>query len=91
MATKPFKLQLVETFTTLMTAAFGMIAALAWNEAIKKLIESVFPSGDDQLIPLLVYAVFITLIAVICIVVITRTLGKLRTSIEEQEAGKQQK
>lgn len=31
-------MQIMETIAALMTAAFGLIAALAWNEAIKELI-----------------------------------------------------
>jgi uncharacterized BrkB/YihY/UPF0761 family membrane protein len=82
---KPFKLQLVETFATLMTAAFGMIAALAWNTAITALIKKYFPIEGDTVIPLVIYAVVITVVAVICIIAIVRTLGKLKDSIEEEE------
>jgi len=84
---KPFKLQLVETFATLMTAAFGMIAALAWNEAIKALVGKYF-SADDSIVPLLIYAIVVTVVAVVCIIVIARTLGKLRDSIAEEEEKK---
>ena len=85
MAPKPFKIQLVETFATLMTAAFGMIAALAWNTAIKTLIDEYFDAGST-LVPLFVYAIFITILAVICIVLIARSLGKLKESMEKHEA-----
>ena len=90
MASKPFKLQLVETFATLMTAAFGMVAALAWNEAIKALIGKFF-TGGDQLVPMIVYAIVVTIIAVLCILFIARTLGKLKDSLAEEEAKKEQK
>jgi len=86
---KPFKLQLVETFATLMTAAFGMIAALAWNEAIKALVAKYFDTGDE-LVPMLVYAIIVTIIAVICIILISRTLGRLRDSMAEEEAKKEE-
>ena len=84
---KPFKLQLVETFATLMTAAFGMIAALAWNQAIKALVDKFFDT-EDALIPLFIYALIITVIAVICIILIARTLGKLKDSMEAEEEKK---
>ena len=86
---KPFKIQLVETFATLMTAAFGMIAALAWNTAIKTLIDEIFDTGDT-IIPLFVYAIIITVIAVICILLIARTLGRLKESMEAEEAKKKE-
>lgn len=47
----------------LVTAAFGLVAALAWNEAIQQLIQTVYPAGDD-LIGKFIYAVIITLLAV---------------------------
>ena len=84
---KPFKMQLVETFATLMTAAFGMIAALAWNEAIKAVVAKFF-DPEDSVVPLLVYAIVITVIAVICIILIARTLGKLKDSMEAEEEKK---
>jgi hypothetical protein len=40
------KLQIIETIAALMTAAFGLIAALAWNEAIRELIAQYFSAGD---------------------------------------------
>ena len=85
---KPFKLQLVETFATLMTAAFGMIAALAWNEAIKALVAKYYPVAGDAVVPLLIYAIIITVIAVLCIIFIARTLGKLKESMEAEQAKK---
>ena len=33
-----FKVQLLETFASLITAAFGLVAALAWNDTIKAVI-----------------------------------------------------
>ena len=90
MASKPFKLQFVETVAALMTAAFGMVAALAWNEAIKTLIKEIL-GEEDQLVPMIVYAVVVTIVAVICILFIARTLGKLKDSLAEEEAKKEQK
>ncbi|MDR2866833.1 MAG: DUF5654 family protein [Methanomassiliicoccaceae archaeon] len=88
---KSFKLQFIETVATLMTAAFGMIAALAWNTAIKALIDSYFPSNEEAWMPLMIYAIFITVIAVICIILIARSLGKLKDSIAAEEEAKKQK
>jgi len=90
MAPKPFKIQLVETFATLMTAAFGMVAALAWNQAIKALIDEFFDTGNT-VVPLIIYAIVVTVVAVICILLIARTLGKLKESLEADEAKKCEK
>ena len=36
----------MKTIITLVTTAFGLVAGLAWNDAIQKLIESVMGAGD---------------------------------------------
>ncbi len=51
----------------LMTSGFGLIAALAWNEFIKDLIDQYiqpFFGQSSGLISKLIYAVFITLLVV---------------------------
>lgn len=59
-------------------AALGLVAGLAWNEAIKALITRFFPApGDDVLVKFL-YAIAVTVV----IVVITVYLVRL---IEQQE------
>ena len=48
---------------TMMSAAFSFVAALAWNEAIKKLIDEFIPKGKGGL-SLFVYAGAVTAAAV---------------------------
>ena len=43
-STDAFKVQLLETFASLITAAFGLVAALAWNDTIKAAIKVVTDS-----------------------------------------------
>lgn len=69
------KSQVLTTIATLMTTAFGLIAALAWNEAIKAIILTFFPQ-QDGITGLLIYAVLITIIAVIATVLIGRAIAK---------------
>ena len=60
-----------------MSTAFGLVAALAWNEAIKALISEFVPQGKG--VPsLFIYAIIVTTIAVI----IGRRLGAIRERIE---------
>ncbi len=47
------------------TAAMGLVAGLAWNEAIKALIEYVFPMNSNTLWAKFIYAVLVTLMMVI--------------------------
>jgi hypothetical protein len=45
--------------------AFGLIAGLAWNDAIKSLIEYVFPLSPNTLLLKFIYAILITLVVVL--------------------------
>jgi CBS domain containing-hemolysin-like protein len=49
---------------TLINSAFALVAALAWNEAIKALLDRYFKSGS-ALYSRFIYAVFITALVVI--------------------------
>ncbi|HEV3153627.1 MAG TPA: DUF5654 family protein [Candidatus Baltobacteraceae bacterium] len=66
------------TMIALATAAFGLIAALAWNKFITDLI-ALFLKPGSGIWAELVYAVIITVIAVVVI----QNLGKLA----ERDAG----
>jgi hypothetical protein len=56
----------------LASAAFGVVAALAWNSAITALVKQIFGSGA-QIVSLFIYAIVVTILAVIVMV----QLGKL--------------
>ena len=59
-----FSLDVIDKLSALITAAFGLVAALAWNSAIQEIFKEVF--GEQSSIPAMVgYAVFVTVIAVI--------------------------
>ena len=67
----PFKREIKETqkefkerTTTLILAGFGLVAALAWNDAIKALFDTFFPTGAG-LIGKFIYALLVTIIVVI--------------------------
>ena len=54
----------IEKMAALITAAFGLIAALAWNAAIQTIFTEIF--GTQSSIPaMLGYAVFVTILAVV--------------------------
>jgi len=51
----------IEKVVTLMTGAMGLIAALAWNDAIRKLFERVFGTqGSGDITAMFVYAAIVT-------------------------------
>jgi len=55
------------------TTAFGLVAGLAWNEAIKAVIENFFPMDKNGMIAKFVYAIVITIILVIISVYILKS------------------
>lgn len=58
------KKEIREKMATLMLAGFGLVAALAWNDAIQALFNVLFPKSGG-LIGKFIYAAFITIIVVI--------------------------
>lgn len=67
------KSQVMATIATLITTAFGLIAALAWNSAITAVVNIYFPAGSG-ITGLVIYAVLITIIAVIATLLIARAI-----------------
>lgn len=65
-----------ERLFTLLTSAFGLVAALAWNQVIQESINvyiKPFFGENSGLITLTIYAIVVTLVAVL----ITYNLSKL--------------
>jgi len=56
--------------------ALGLVAGLAWNEAIKSFIEYVFPLGNGTLLLKFIYAIVITVAVVIAVMNLSRFLEK---------------
>ena len=77
--TTAFRIQVLDTISALMTAAFGLIAALAWNQAIKWAVDQVFVS--DPGIGYFVYAIIVTVLAIVAVLLIGRSIAKLKAKI----------
>jgi len=69
-----FKDEVLTQIAALLTAAFGLVAALAWNGAIQALFKQVFGTAES-LNAQLVYAVIVTIIAVIVTIWIARAVA----------------
>lgn len=63
-AARKLKYETIKTFSALLTSAFGLVAAFAWNETVKEAINRYISSGSG-LKSKLIYAVFVTLLAVL--------------------------
>ncbi len=71
----------LQTMIALASAAFGVVAALAWNSAITALVKQIFGTGG-QIVSLFIYAIIITIVAVIVMV----NLGKMAERTGEAKA-----
>jgi len=58
------KTEVIEKIAALITAAFGLVAALAWNDAIRSLFAEGGPLFFLAKFGVWVYAIFVTILAV---------------------------
>lgn len=80
---KKLHVEVVRQMVTLSTSGFGLVAALAWNNVIQEVVNDYIkrwlPQGSG-LISLAIYAIAITVLAV----VITLQLSKLLQRLENK-------
>lgn len=86
---KEMPLAIVKNMVVLATSGFGLVVALAWNEAIKSTVETYIDpllGKNSGVISLFIYALVMTLLAVI----VTMQLARLQKTLElrGQRAGK---
>jgi ABC-type uncharacterized transport system permease subunit len=67
------KKDVLDKLITLITVAFGLVAALAWNGAIQAIFKAAFGTAEG-IVSMLLYAVIVTIIAVW----VTVRMGKLK-------------
>lgn len=80
MHNKNLRSEFLKTMSNLATAAFGFVAALAWNDAIKSLIDR-FVSERSGLRSKFYYAIIATVLAVVT----SFYLGKITQKQAEKE------
>ena len=76
------KQEVMDKIAALVTAAFGLVAALAWNDAIKAVFKEVFGKAD-AVGPMLIYAIIVTIFAVILTMIVARAALKAKTLVNE--------
>lgn len=69
---REIKLEFALSLKTMVTSAFALIAALAWNDLVKKMLDKFFQSEDGSIRSQLIYALTITILTVL----ISYYLGK---------------
>lgn len=71
------KAVLIEKLSEFMTAAFALVAALAWNTAIQQIFKNIF--GEQSSVgAMLGYALLVTVIAVLAITSLNKTAEKAK-------------
>ena len=66
----------LQTMIALASAAFGIVAALAWNAAIQATIERIM-GPEESLTGLYVYAILATILAVVVLVALGRAAARV--------------
>lgn len=81
-------IEIVKQMLTLATAAFGLVAALAWNSFIQEFVNTYvkmwLPSGG-KLASLAIYAVVVTILAVLVTLQLSRVLRHLEQKDEKKK------
>ena len=70
--------EITEKTTGYIIGAFGLVAGIAWNDAVKSLIEYLFPlaKGDSAIWLKFLYAIVITLVVVTLSFYVLRLINK---------------
>ena len=79
--TKELQKEIRKSTVSYISAALGLVAGLAWNDAVRSLIEYVYPRGANTLLAKFIYAAIVTVI----VVAVSIQLSKL---LEEKAEGK---
>ncbi len=68
--------------------SFGLVAGLAWNEAIKAFIERFFSDSSGGLLAKFLYAIVVTIVVVLISLYLTRLfkVDKKAKGVEKEEA-----
>lgn len=76
MASRETTKMIFQSMIALASAALGLVAALAWNDAIKETIKLLM-ADDESLTAKYTYAILATVIAVIIILILARVASKV--------------
>jgi hypothetical protein len=81
MSDQNLKVEMLDKMSALITAAFGLVAALAWNTAIQAIFDTYLPAGAG-IWSKVGYAVLVTILAVILVIYVGRAAGKAKERLD---------
>ncbi|CAA9436825.1 MAG: hypothetical protein AVDCRST_MAG80-974 [uncultured Rubrobacteraceae bacterium] len=79
--------EILDKFSQLITTALGLVAALAWNDAIQSLFQQFLGSAGGALAAKLFYAVLVTIVVIIATIAVSRAAERAKKLEEEQNKG----
>ena len=69
--------EVIDKLAALITAAFGLVAALAWNDTIKAIFKHFFGTSET-ISAMLVYSIIVTILAVFATIQIGKAAEKAK-------------
>jgi len=85
---RELQLSVLKQMLTLATSAFGVVAALAWNSFIQEFVnmyvKTYFPQSSGM-ISLFIYAVIVTILAVIVTFNLSRITSRLEGKVDDDK------
>lgn len=67
--------EVIDKIAALVTAAFGLVAALAWNGAILAIFKKIFGTAEG-ILSMIIYAVVVTILAVLATIWVGKAAEK---------------
>ncbi|OGH61901.1 MAG: hypothetical protein A2848_02160 [Candidatus Magasanikbacteria bacterium RIFCSPHIGHO2_01_FULL_50_8] len=68
-----FRAEVTKQVSTYILAGFGIVAGLAWNEAIRSLIDYIYPLPQNGVQAKFLYAVVITIVVILVSMAVLRS------------------
>lgn len=85
------KKEVIEKLAALLTAAFGLVAALAWNDAIKGLFKEGAPLYFLAGYGPWIYAILVTILAVFITIYLGKLSEKAQAKVEKKPKKRRKK
>ena len=74
--------EVLDKFSTLITTALGLVAALAWNTAIQNLFDTLFGQVGGKLVGQFFYAILVTLVVIFATIYVGRAAERAKKAEE---------
>jgi uncharacterized membrane protein len=79
--------EVLDKFSQLVTTALGLVAALAWNDAIQTIFQEYLGTAGGAIAAKLFYAVLVTLVVIFATIAVSRAAERAKKLEEERDKG----